>query len=298
MVDHLGSFQVMNIEKTSDLPRVCSQFGSISQAFETQEKNVGDVMRRLSFDITKINAHLEVGNSDAVNFDGSCHEGLSHDESFIQDKVDEELDNVNGVVPLRGYEQCHDVNHDRVNKDTHNGMERNTSRVDEQLDNDNAPLETATWIGEDIHNDYDPQDCEYDANSSENDRCRGDDDDVIIDEDHEIDEAEIEKMDIDDFGTESDGEGDGLCRRRSSLNKLKKAFMQGQLDGNKYALYCGQVFGSSKEVKDKVYFHSIETRRDLKLVRNDKLRVRAMCFGKILMYTTTSHQCFERLKAY
>ncbi|GJY24286.1 hypothetical protein Tco_0397944 [Tanacetum coccineum] len=95
-------------------------------------------------------------------------------------------------------------------------------------------------------------------------------------------------MDIDDFGTNSGGEGDGLCRRRSSLNKLKKAFMQGQLNGNKYALYCGQFFGSSKEVKDKVYLHSIETRRDLKLVRNDKLRVRAMCFGKTLMYTTTS----------
>nr|GEW58019.1 hypothetical protein [Tanacetum cinerariifolium] len=157
---------------------------------------IRDVMRRLSFDITEIDAHLEIGNCDAVHFDGSCHEGLSHDETFgtdnldhpppfdlnilahvsdevivsnhamIQDRVDEELGNENDVFPLRVDEQCqieHDeVNHDRLNKDTHNGLVMNTSR-----------------------------DFEYDADSSENERCK-DDADVMIDEEREIDEAEIE----------------------------------------------------------------------------------------------------------
>ncbi|GJY63432.1 hypothetical protein Tco_0464892 [Tanacetum coccineum] len=176
-------------------------------------------------DLLRIDAHLEIGNCNAVHFDGLCHEGLSHDETFgtdnldppppfdlnilahvsdevivsnhamVQDRVNGELGNEKDVVPLRVDEQCQtehdDVNHDRVNEDTHNGLERNTSRVDEHLDNDNAPLEIAAWICEDIHNDSDPRDCEYDADSIENKGCK-DDDDVMIDEDRGIDEAEVE----------------------------------------------------------------------------------------------------------
>nr|GEV85693.1 hypothetical protein [Tanacetum cinerariifolium] len=86
--------------------------------------------------------------------------------SWPYNLVDEELGNENDVFPLRVDEQCQtehdDVNHDRLNEDTYNGLERNTSR-----------------------------DCEYDADSSENEGCK-DDADVMIDEDREIDEAEIE----------------------------------------------------------------------------------------------------------
>nr|GEW61050.1 hypothetical protein [Tanacetum cinerariifolium] len=75
-----------------DLPKVCSQFGSISQAFETQENIVGDVsgdvMRHLSFDITDIDDHLDVVSCGVVHFVGSCHEVLSHDETFGTDDLD------------------------------------------------------------------------------------------------------------------------------------------------------------------------------------------------------------------
>lgn len=63
------------------------------------------------------------------------------------------------------------------------------------------------------------------------------------------------------------------------LKKIRKVSMKGSREGNKYAFYCREVFASSKEVKD-VYLRSIESRRDLKLIRNDMLRVRAKCFGK------------------
>ncbi|GKA81286.1 hypothetical protein Tco_0787978 [Tanacetum coccineum] len=69
------------------------------------------------------------------------------------------------------------------------------------------------------------EDYEYDADSSENEGCKKDDD-VMIDEEHEIDEAKVEKINIDDFDTDSGGEGDGAVGRGSALNKLKKAFMQ------------------------------------------------------------------------
>ncbi|GJT97744.1 hypothetical protein Tco_1093262 [Tanacetum coccineum] len=177
------------VTNTSDLPRVCSQFGSISQAFKTQEKTmgdvIGDVMRRLSFDITNIDDHLEVVSCDVVHL-------LVH-----------------------------------VMK----------ARVDEHLDNDNAPLENVASIGEDIHNDSDPEDSEYDANSSKNEEAK-DYADVMIDEENEIHEAGIEvhlfgfredgyEMDIDDFDIDSGGKSGCPSGRRSALNKLKKAFMQG-----------------------------------------------------------------------
>ncbi|GKF66476.1 hypothetical protein Tco_0192993, partial [Tanacetum coccineum] len=49
---------------------------------------IGDVIKRLSFDITDIDDHLEVVSCDAVHFVGSCHEGLSHYETFGTDDLD------------------------------------------------------------------------------------------------------------------------------------------------------------------------------------------------------------------
>ncbi|GJS33644.1 hypothetical protein Tco_0532026 [Tanacetum coccineum] len=213
----------------------------------------------------------------------STDEGIVSDHADVQNRLDEELGNVN---------EPDDVNHASVNEDNYYG---NTTRVDEHLDNDNAPLENAALIGEDIHN-Y----SEYDAESSENEEAN-DYDEVMIDEENEIHKAKVEvylfslrdsdysftnievsskmpnnvfmekdryEMDIDDFNTDSGGEDNCAGGRRSAFNKLKKAFME-----------------------DRVYLHSIETRKELKLVRNDKLRVRASCFSKTHVYSTTSHSC-------
>ncbi|GJT78877.1 hypothetical protein Tco_1045602 [Tanacetum coccineum] len=42
---------------------------------------------------------------------------------------------------------------------------------------------------------------------------------------------------------------------------------------------------SSKEAKDKVYMHSIDSKIELKLYKNDKTRVRARCDGKFPVFT-------------
>ncbi|GJT56602.1 hypothetical protein Tco_0991656 [Tanacetum coccineum] len=186
-----------------------------------------DVMRHLSFDITAIDDHLEVGEvgcCDAVHFAGSCHEGLSHDETFGTEDLD---------LPTP-----FDLNipaHVSTNKGIN-----------------------ATSIGEDIHNDSNPQDCQYDVDSRENEGCK-DDDDVKIDEEHEIHKDEVEfylfgikesdyqfttiwvssevadnvfmEEGVYEMDTNSGGEGDGPSGRRSALNKLKKAFMQVKADG-------------------------------------------------------------------
>ncbi|GKE48081.1 hypothetical protein Tco_1479339, partial [Tanacetum coccineum] len=45
----------------------------------------------------------------------------------------------------------------------------------------------------------------------------------------------------------------------------------------KYSFYIGQKFTTSKEAKDRVHLHSIESRRNLKLYKNDGVRIRTRC---------------------
>ncbi|GKD25901.1 hypothetical protein Tco_1232115, partial [Tanacetum coccineum] len=40
-----------------------------------------------------------------------------------------------------------------------------------------------------------------------------------------------------------------------------------------------------EEAKDRVYLHSIESRRNLKLYKNDSVMIRARCEGKVLVFT-------------
>ncbi|GJZ63051.1 heat stress transcription factor B-4-like protein [Tanacetum coccineum] len=53
----------------------------------------------------------------------------------------------------------------------------------------------------------------------------------------------------------------------------------------KYSFYTGQQFTTPKEAKDLVYLHSIKSRRNLKLYKNDSVRIRARCKGKVLVFT-------------
>ncbi|GJS29338.1 hypothetical protein Tco_0489958 [Tanacetum coccineum] len=53
----------------------------------------------------------------------------------------------------------------------------------------------------------------------------------------------------------------------------------------KYSFNTDQKFTTPKEVKDRVYLHSIESRRNLKLYKNDGVRIRARCDQKVLVYT-------------
>ncbi|GJT15897.1 ribonuclease H-like domain-containing protein [Tanacetum coccineum] len=44
-------------------------------------------------------------------------------------------------------------------------------------------------------------------------------------------------------------------------------------------------FTTAKEAKDKLYMHSIERKKELKLYKNDSVRIRARCDGKVLVFT-------------
>lgn len=94
-------------------------------------------------------------------------------------------------------------------------------------------------------------------------------------------EDDIDVINNDSFDSASDSEDDLERIRRRKLRQLEKEKKVDEGVMNMYEFYCGQKFGSSKEVKDRIYKHSIETRRELKMSKNDKVRVTAICVGKI-----------------
>ncbi|GKF41995.1 hypothetical protein Tco_0125337 [Tanacetum coccineum] len=53
----------------------------------------------------------------------------------------------------------------------------------------------------------------------------------------------------------------------------------------KYSFYTGQKFTTAKEAKDRLYLHSIEIRRNLKLYKNYSVMIRARCDGKVPVFT-------------
>ncbi|GKE25516.1 hypothetical protein Tco_1440900, partial [Tanacetum coccineum] len=55
---------------------------------------------------------------------------------------------------------------------------------------------------------------------------------------------------------------------------------------------------NSKEAKDRVYMHSIESKRNLKLYKNDNIRISARCDGKVLVFTMSQELQVSMSKAF
>ncbi|GJV08868.1 ribonuclease H-like domain-containing protein [Tanacetum coccineum] len=164
-------------------------------------------------------------------------------------------------------------------------------------------------------------DTEYDVQSSE-DAGTDDDDDVdedfLVDEENEIVEPDVdvhlfgisvnlpfdnigvtnlvsddvlEREDVDVInpdGFDSDhGNDEQTNYRKRRLAELRTE-MKGVINASgqwKYSFYTGQKFSTPKEAKDRVYLHSIESRRNLKLYKNDGVRIRARYDGKVSVFT-------------
>ncbi|GKD55958.1 hypothetical protein Tco_1289345 [Tanacetum coccineum] len=57
----------------------------------------------------------------------------------------------------------------------------------------------------------------------------------------------------------------------------------------KYSFYTGHKFTTTKEAKDRLYLHSIKSRRNLKLYKNGSVWIKARCDGKVHVFTMS--QC-------
>ncbi|GJY80447.1 mutator type transposase [Tanacetum coccineum] len=78
---------------------------------------------------------------------------------------------------------------------------------------------------------------------------------------YDVNPDDLDVIDNDNFESGTDSENDGIDKiRRRSINQIKMLLR--------------------KYVKERVRLHSIETRRQLYLAKNDKVRIRAKCFGR------------------
>nr|GEW86748.1 transposase, mutator type [Tanacetum cinerariifolium] len=91
----------------------------------------------------------------------------------------------------------------------------------------------------------------------------------------DVQQDDIDVIDYDSFGSDLD---DGIdSERRIQLRELRRICKQKNKCPNKYYFYLGQQFASMEIVKGRVKKHSVETIRQLILMKNDNERVRVRC---------------------
>ncbi|GKD48487.1 hypothetical protein Tco_1277463 [Tanacetum coccineum] len=95
----------------------------------------------------------------------------------------------------------------------------------------------------------------------------------------EVQEDDLDVIDYDSFCSDLDDVIDS--GRRIQLRELRRIGMQKNKGPNKYYFYLGQQFATKERVTGRVRMHSVETRRKLIMVKNDKEMVRVRCEGII-----------------
>ncbi|KAJ9540354.1 hypothetical protein OSB04_026860 [Centaurea solstitialis] len=99
-------------------------------------------------------------------------------------------------------------------------------------------------------------------------------------DDFYFDHIDLETIDMDDSDFESGEDSDFDIERRRSLHKLRK---ERKKESVRTSFYVGQLFGSKEDARNAITNHSIETRRDLWLEKNDGRRLRVKCKGKMVV---------------
>ncbi|GJT17206.1 mutator type transposase [Tanacetum coccineum] len=164
-----------------------------------------------------------------------------------------------------------------------------------EVDADNESEEESDTEG-DYTMDSDSEDLDYDPKHDD----VFDDDEHIVEEVHvnmnnfrftadpkhdtsiggvDVQDDDLDVIDYDSFGSDLD---DGIdSERRMQLRELRRIGKQKNKGPNKYYFYLGQQFASKEIMKERVKKHSVETRRQLILVKNNNERVRVRCQGTI-----------------
>ncbi|GJT14852.1 hypothetical protein Tco_0873558 [Tanacetum coccineum] len=247
--DSLSSVQGVDTQDHV-LPTTQSQFYDINLSFvlkqATASQVIEDVMRQLSFEEAELDGEAGFGDVVGSGIDSS---GLSHDESFGVDDLDL---NLNEHVDLNVY-QIETQSELLVSEEPYVG------RYQEPI-----------------------------VEESSEDACTDDDDyeddDFLVDEENEIVELDV---DVHLFGISIDVPFDSICL---VLNEIiddvdvinPDGFDSDPRNDNKTSNYRRR---SAKEDKDRVYLHSIESRRNLKLYKNDSVRVKEICDEKVHVFT-------------
>nr|GEU93036.1 zinc finger MYM-type protein 1-like [Tanacetum cinerariifolium] len=91
-----------------------------------------------------------------------------------------------------------------------------------------------------------------------------------------MNETGLEVLDFDSFKSDIDDDKDGS--RRKCFRKLRKEAGNSTSTTN---IYVGKKFVNRDVAKEMVRAHGVETRRNIMIVKNDKIRIKAKCFGVV-----------------
>ncbi|KAD3337182.1 hypothetical protein E3N88_32702 [Mikania micrantha] len=89
--------------------------------------------------------------------------------------------------------------------------------------------------------------------------------------------------DINDEVLDNDNFESG-CESNENIGSIKKRNLKSIKRENEKYFYIGQAFGGKNEVKQMIKTHSVESRRQLKIVKDDNYRVRVICAGEMLKF--------------
>ncbi|XP_076938294.1 uncharacterized protein LOC143606406 [Bidens hawaiensis] len=109
--------------------------------------------------------------------------------------------------------------------------------------------------------------------------------DDISDEGEDVEDKrdELDDLDLHDIDSLSDPDNDTMLQRAIRMNKKKKSKSHSKETDEEYChFYLGQTFGGKDEIKQMVKTHAIHSRRQLHVVKNDKIRYRVVCLGRNL----------------
>ncbi|KAJ9542115.1 hypothetical protein OSB04_028621 [Centaurea solstitialis] len=196
-------------------------------------------------------AHVEIPESIMNEFDPFF--GINFDDDFDQPGrgMDDQVRGMNDEAD-RGM----DEQPGRGMDDQARGME---DEVDDGMDYE---VDDGTEVEPGMEDEVDGKEDEVDSG--------------MVDEGNIIQYAVDVDVDMSNFNwTFVDGDIDGPC---GDKNKKKQP--------TSVNFFVGQSFGSKAEVKRLVKLHAVETRRNIVILRNDKIRFRAVCKGKLPVFTT------------
>ncbi|GJT31971.1 hypothetical protein Tco_0922390 [Tanacetum coccineum] len=91
-----------------------------------------------------------------------------------------------------------------------------------------------------------------------------------------MNETDLEVLDLDSFKSDIDDDKEGS--RRKGLRKLRK---EAGNSTSTTSFYVENKFPNRDVAKEMVRAHGVETRRNIMIVKNDKIRIRARCFGVV-----------------
>ncbi|GJU90739.1 hypothetical protein Tco_1303162, partial [Tanacetum coccineum] len=272
---------ILNPPPTDESVITYTQLSGV-QEVDTQSHVIDDVMRQLSFEETKLDG--EAGFADVAG-SGVDSSGLSHDESFGVDDLDLNLNEPAGyhlgTYCGRGWNSrfsVEDVVHEDYLSSGEDVKQYNVKMHDDDDVDEDFLVDEENKIVEhnvDVYLFGISMDLPFDnigvTNLVSDDVLEGEDVDVI---------------NADGFDSDPRNDEETNYRKRR-LTELRTE-MEDVINASgqwKYSFYTSQKFTNPKEAKDRVYLHSIKSRRNLKLYKNDSVKIRAKCDGKVLVFT-------------